>query len=69
VDARSETAERRNTWPVDMSEALTQLCAQLEATGWSRVGCGGHPWAWRYTRPRVGWSSTAAPATAGANTA
>ena len=69
VAARSETAERRNTWPADMSEALTQLCAQLEATGWSRVGCGGHPWAWRYSRQRVGWPSAAepAPATAGAN--
>jgi len=71
VDARSETAERRNTWPADMSEALTELCAQLEAAGWSRVGCGGHPWAWRYSRPRVGWPSAAAssPATAGATNA
>jgi hypothetical protein len=65
----AETAERRASWPAEMTEALAQLCEQLEATGWSRVGCGGHPWAWRYTRPRVGWSSTAAPATAGANPA
>jgi hypothetical protein len=32
-------------------------CARLEAAGWSRVGCGGHPWAWRYSRRRVGWPS------------
>jgi hypothetical protein len=63
----ADTAERRASWPDEMTEALAQLCEQLEAAGWSRVGCGGHPWAWRYTRPRVGWSSTAAPATAGAN--
>lgn len=71
VAPRSDTAERRHTWPVDMSEALTQLCAQLEAAGWSRVGCGGHPWAWRYSRPRVGWPSAAgsAAATAGATNA
>ena len=47
-----------------MTEALSQLCAQLEAAGWSRVGCGGHPWAWRYTRPRVGWPAAATSATA-----
>ena len=38
------------------------LCIQLEAAGWSRVGCGGHPWAWRYTRPRVDWPSDTTPA-------
>jgi hypothetical protein len=50
-----------------MTQALNELCTQLEAAGWSRVGCGGHPWAWRFTRPRVGWPSgdsrTAATAT------
>jgi hypothetical protein len=67
----ADTAERRGSWPAEMTEALTQLCAQLEAAGWSRVGCGGHPWAWRYSRPRVGWPSAAAssPATAGATNA
>jgi hypothetical protein len=65
----TDTAERRGSWPAEMTEALAQLCAQLEAAGWSRVGCGGHPWAWRYSRPRVGWSSASAPATAGANNA
>lgn len=64
VAARSETAERRDTWPAEMTESLTELCARLEAAGWSRVGCGGHPWAWRYSRPRVGWPSAAAPAPA-----
>lgn len=64
VAPRSETAERRHTWPTEMSEALTQLCAELEAAGWSRVGCGGHPWAWRYSRPRVGWPSAGAPTAA-----
>jgi hypothetical protein len=64
VPARSETAERRDAWPAEMTEALTQLRALLEATGWTRVGCGGHPWAWRYTRPRVGWPSGATTATA-----
>ena len=60
----SETAEHREEWPAEMTEALTQLCTQLEAAGWSRVGCGGHPWAMRYTRPRVGWPSAATPAAA-----
>jgi hypothetical protein len=51
----SDIAEHREEWPAEMTEALAQLCGQLEAAGWSRVGCGGHPWAWRYSRPRVGW--------------
>jgi hypothetical protein len=47
-----------------MAAALDELCATLEASGWSRVGCGGHPWARRYTRPRVGWPAGATPAVA-----
>ena len=53
----SEVSEHRETWPTEMAEALTGLCSRLEAAGWSRVGCGGHPWAWRYSRRRVGWPS------------
>ena len=63
----SDTAEHREVWPAEMTEALAQLCAQLEAVGWSRVGCGGHPWAWRYTRPRVAWPTAATSATAPAS--
>ena len=58
----SDVSEHRDAWPEEMTGALTELCAQLEAAGWSRVGCGGHPWAWRYTRPRVGWPSGTAAA-------
>jgi hypothetical protein len=53
----SDVSEHREVWPVEMTQALGELCRQLEAAGWSRVGCGGHPWAWRFTRPRVGWPS------------
>jgi hypothetical protein len=58
----SEVSEHPETWPAEMTEALTVLCTRLEAAGWARVGCGGHPWAWRYTRARVGWPSENAPA-------
>lgn len=60
----SEISEHRDQWPAEMTDALDQLCATLEASGWTSVGCGGHPWARRYTRPRVGWPSDATSAAA-----
>ncbi|MGB8385394.1 MAG: hypothetical protein WCG47_29845 [Dermatophilaceae bacterium] len=45
-----KTACPQQEWAPAMGEALAQLCAEINADGWTEVGCGAQPWEHVYRR-------------------